>query len=353
MIQIFSADYVYKKVAGFQGSLTVKRTGPFLFLILLLCSIIGCSAKATTQAAKVYKETGLAKPGVYHLKFLLDGQDTLVEYLLREKDRNPELQGFDISGLMQLFRNAYPQLYLPVQPGAPLCNLETNFRYCKGIELLADFETYPDNTVVLNSWVFYHINLRLEGDQPNFFRAAKTQRDRSEFALPRYYYVGSLVEAIQKALPILQEIATDYYKYIKNDNQEIEIELTLEESHRKALAKQSDNNMKDATEVGGSFILSVLPGISFISGLTISALHSGGRTFWEVLKEEKEFELYKRNLDIQQVEFSYVESISNNLPYILRGSAESPSDIIIREIIIRLRQKEQKILSPQGSSELR
>ncbi len=219
--------------------------------------------------------------------------------------------------------------------------------------MLADFETYGDDTVVLNSWVFYHINLRLEGDQPNFFRAAKTQRDRGEFALPRYYYVGSLVEAIQKALPILQEIATDYRKYIKNDNQEIEIELTLEESHKKALAKQSDNNMKDAAEVGGSVLLSVLPSISFISGLTISALHSGGRTFWEVLKEEKEFELYKRNLDIQQVEFSYVESISNNLPYILRGSAESPSDIIIREIIIRLRQKEQKILSPQGSSELR
>jgi len=313
---------------------------------------MGCSAKATTQVAKVYKEAGLVKPGSYHLKFLLNGQDTLAEYLLHEKERNPELQDFDISGLMKLFRNAYPQLYLPVQPGVPLCNLETNFKYCKGIELLADFETYGDDTVVLHSWVFYHIHLRLEGDQPNFFRTAKAQRDRGEFALPRHYYVGSLVEAIQKALPILQEIATDYRKYIKNDNQEIEIELTLEESRRRALAKQSDQNIKDTAEVGGSVLLSVLPNLSFFTGLTLSALHSGGRTFWEVLKEEKEFDLCKRKLDIHQVEFSYTGSIANNLPYILRRSPESPSDIIISEIIIRLRQKEQKILSPQGSSEL-
>ncbi len=313
---------------------------------------MGCSAKATTQVAKVYKEAGLVKPGSYHLKFLLNSQDTLAEYLLHEKERNPELQDFDISGLMKLFRNAYPQLYLPVQPGVPLCNLETNFKYCKGIELLADFETYGDDTVVLHSWVFYHIHLRLEGDQPNFFRTAKAQRDRGEFALPRHYYVGSLVEAIQKALPILQEIATDYRKYIKNDNQEIEIELTLEESRRRALAKQSDQNMKDTAEVGGSVLLSVLPNLSFFTGLTLSALHSGGRTFWEVLKEEKEFDLCKRKLDIHQVEFSYTGSIANNLPYILRRSPESPSDIIISEIIIRLRQKEQKILSPQGSSEL-
>jgi hypothetical protein len=341
-----------KKAAGFQRSLRVRRTGQLLLLILLLCSIIGCSAKATTQVAKVYKEAGLVKPGSYHLKFLLNDEDTLAEYLLHEKDRNPELQDFDISGLMKLFRNAYPQLYLPVQPGVPLCNLETNLKYCKGIELLADFETYGDDTVVLHSWVFYHIHLRLEGDQPNFFRTAKAQRDRGEFALPRHYYVGSLVEAIQKALPILQEIATDYRKYIKNDNQEIEIELTLEESRRRALAKQSDQNMKDTAEVGGSILLSVLPNLPFFTGLTISALHSGGRTFWEVLKEEKEFDLCKRKLDIHQVEFSYAGSIANNLPYILRRSPESPSDIIIHEIIIRLRQKEQKILSPQGSSEL-
>lgn len=311
---------------------------------------MGCSAKATTQIAKIYKENDFVKPGRYHFKFLLNGRDTLPEYLLHEKERNPALQDFDISGLMRLFRNAYPQLYLPVQPGVPLCNLETNFKYCKGIELLADFETYGDDTVVLYSRVFYHINLRLEGDQPNFFRTAKAQRDRGEFALPRHYYVGSLVEAIQKALPILQEIATDYRKYIKNNDQEIEIELTLEESRRRALAKQSDNNMKDAAEFGGSFMLSALPNLSFLTGLTISALKTGGRTFWEVLKEEKEFELYRRKLDINQVEFSYADSIAKNLPYILRRANESPSDIIIREIIIRLRQKEQKTVSPQSSS---
>ena len=318
----------------------MKRAGPFLLLILALCSVPGCSARSTTQVAKVYQETAPVKPGSYHLQFLLDGRDTLAEYLLREKTRNPELKDFDVSGLMKLFRNGYPQLYLPVQPGVPLCNLETNFKYCKGIELLADFEIYGDNTVVLNRWVFYHIKLRLEGDQPNFFRTAKAQRDRGEFALPRHYYVGSLVEAIQKALPILREIATDYRKYIKDDDQEIEIELTLEESREKVEAKQSEKNMKDTANAGGSILISVLPSISFFAGLTISALHSGGRTFWEVLKEEKEFELCKRRLDLQQVEFSYTESIANNFSHILMRSDESTSAIIIREIIIRLRQKE-------------
>jgi hypothetical protein len=332
----------FKKPPVFLRSLRVRRTGQLLLLIVLLCSIMGCSAKATTQAAKIYKEVGLAKPGSYHLQFLLNGQDTLAEYLLHEKTRNPELKDFDISGLMKLFRNAYPQLYLPVQPGVPLCNLETNFRYCKGIELLADFETYGDDTVVLHSWVFYHIRLRLEGDQPNFFSTAKAQRDRGEFALPRRYYVGALVEAIQKALPILQEIATDYRKYIKDGDQEIEIELTLEESRKKVSAKESNQQMKDATAAGSGVIVSVLPGISFLTGLTISALHSGGRTFWEVLKDEKEFEVCRRKLGLDDVEFSYTESFSNNFSHILIRPPESTSDIIIREIVIRLRPKEQK-----------
>jgi hypothetical protein len=98
--------------------------------------------------------------------------------------------------------------------------------------------------------------------------------------------------------------------------------------------------MKDTANAGGSILISVLPSISFFAGLTISALHSGGRTFWEVLKEEKEFELCKRRLDLQQVEFSYTESIANNFSHILMRSDESTSAIIIREIIIRLRQKE-------------
>mgnify|MGYP001576298771 CR=1 FL=1 len=87
-------------------------------------------------------------------------------------------------------------------------------------------------------------------------------------------------------------------------------------------------------------MLSVLPNISFFAGLTISALHSGGRTFWEVLKEEKEFDLCKRKQDLNQVRFSYTESIANNFSHILTRSGESPSNILIREIIIRLRQKE-------------
>jgi hypothetical protein len=321
----------------------VRRTSQLLLLILLLCFIMGCAAKTTTQAAKIYKEVGLAKPGSYHFQFLLNGRDTLAEYLLLEKTRNPELKDFDISGLMKLFRKAYPQLYLPVQPGVPLCNLETNFRHCKGIELLADFETYGDDTVVLHSWVFYHIRLRLEKDQPNFFSTAKAQRDRGEYALPRRYYVGALVEAIQKAMPILQEIATDYRKYIKDGNQEIEIELTLEESRKRVSAKESDQQMKDVAALSGSVIISAVPGISFFTGLTISALHSGGRTFWEVLKEEKEFEICRRKLDLSEVGFSYTESFSNNFSHILIRPPESTSDIIIREIVIRLVQKEQKV----------
>ena len=305
--------------------------------------MMACSAKARTQVANVYKETGWVKPGSYHLKVLLNGQGTLAEYLLSEKTQNPELKDFDILGLVKLFQNAYPQLYLPVRPGVPLCNLETNFKHCKGIELLADFEIYEDDTVVLHSWVFYHIKLRLEGDQPNFFRTAKAQRDRGEFALPRNYYVGALIEAIQKALPILQEIATDYRKYIKDDNQEIEIEFTLEEAPEKTAAKKADQNIQDLAKLSGGVIISVLPQISFLTGLTVSSLHTGGRTFWEVLKEEKEFDLCKRNLDLSQVEFSYADSFYRNFSGILWNLIEPPSEIYIREIIIRLRQKEQKI----------
>ena len=303
---------------------------------------MGCAAK-TTQPARIYKENGLAKPGSYRLQFHLNGRESLAEYLLHEKARNPELGDFDLSGLMKLFGRAYPQLYLPVQPGVPLCNLETNFRHCRGIELLADFELYRDDTVVLQSWVFYHIKLRLEKEQPNFFSSARAQRDRGEFALPRRYYVGALVASIQKALPILQEIATDYRKYIKEGDEEIEIELTLEESREQVAARESDQRMKNATAFGGGIIVSVLPGITFVTGLTISALHSGGRTFWEVLKEEKEFAICRRKLDLDEVAFSYTESFSNNFSHILVHPPAPASDIIIREIAIRLRPRQPRI----------
>lgn len=312
--------------------------------------MIGCAAKPRTQVAKVYKEAGLVKPGSYHLKFLLSGRDTLAEYLLKEKAQNQELKAFDVSGLERLFRTAYSQLYLPVQRGVPLCNLETNFKHCKGIELLADFETYEDDTVVLHSQIFYHVKLRLYGDQSNFFRTAKAQRDQGEFSLPRRYYIGSLVEDIQKALPILREIATDYRKYIKGDNQEIEIELTLEESRGKSAAKKADQNIKDTAVLSGSVILSALPNIPFFPGLTVSALNSGGRTFWEVLKEDKAFDLSKRTLELNQVNFSYTESFTRNFSRVFRNLTESPSDILIRNIIIRLCEKEQKILPLQVSS---
>ena len=48
-------------------------------LILTLCLITGCAAKARSQVATVYKETGFAKQGSYHLKFLLNGQGTIAE----------------------------------------------------------------------------------------------------------------------------------------------------------------------------------------------------------------------------------------------------------------------------------
>lgn len=319
-------------------------------LILLLCLITGCAAKARSQVARVYKETGFANPGSYHLKFLLDGQGTLAEYLLNEKSQNPDLKDFDVYGLIKLFRISYPQLYLPVQPGIPLCNLETNFKHCKGIELLADFDIFADDTVVLHSRVLYHVKIRLQRYESNFFRTAKVQRDRGEFALPRHYYTGALVEAIQQALPILQEIATDYPKYIKDDNQELEIELILEEARERSAAKKADQDIKDAAGLSSGVILSALPNISFLAGLTVSALNSGGRTFWQVLKEEKEFDLYKGSLDLKEVNFSYAESSARNFSGAFRRLFEPPPDIVIRKITVRLCQKEEKLPSPQGSS---
>ena len=298
----------------------------------------GCTVKARTPAARIYKETTLGKPGSYRFQLFPDGQGTLAEYLTREKAGNPGLDGLDVPGLMKLFRNAFPELYLPVQPGVPLCNLDTNFKHCKGIELAADFVIYGDDTVVLHSQILYHVRLRLEGDQPNFFRAAKAQRDRGEFALPRHFYVGALVEAIQKALPILQEIATDYRKYIKDDGDEIEIELILEASREKAEAKKADKQLNDAMHFGGGIVLSALPSLTFFAGLTVSALHSGGRSFWEILKDQREFDLCKQRLKLDQVEFSYTESFSRNFSHLLRTPDDSP-DVLIRGIVIRLRQK--------------
>jgi hypothetical protein len=320
-------------------------------LILSLCLITGCAAKVRSQVATVYKETGFANPGSYHLNFLLDGQGTLAEYLLNEKSHNSELRDFDISRLEKLFRIAYAQLYLPVQPGVPLCNLETNFKHCKGIELLADFDIFADDTVVLHNRVLYHVKIRLQRYESNFFRTAKVQRDRGDFALPRHYYIGALTEAIQKALPILQEIATDYPKYIKDENQEIEIELILEEARERSAAKKADQDMKDTAELSGGVILSALPNISFLASLTVSALNSGGRTFWQVLKEEKDFDLYKSSLDLKDVNFSYAESSARNFSGIFRRLFEPPPDIVIRKITVRLCQKEQDLLTPQRTSE--
>lgn len=316
-----------------------RRTRRLLILILLAGLAAGCTVKAPTQAARIYKEPVLAKPGGYRFQLFLDGQGSLAEYLARERARNPELEGLDVPGLVKLLRTAFPELYRPVQPGVPLCNLDTNFKHCKGIELAADFEIYEDDTVVMHSQVLYHIRLRLEGDQPNFFRAAKAQRDRGEFALPRHYYVGDLVAAIQKALPILQEIATDYRKYIKDDGDQIEIELILEASREKAEARKAGKQLEDTAHFGGGVAVTALSSLTLPVGLTVSALHTGGRSFWAVLKDQREFDLGKRNLKLDQVDFSYTESFSRNFSHVLR-TPDGSSEILIRGIVIRLRQKE-------------
>lgn len=315
-----------------------RRTRRLLILTLLAVLAAGCTVKAPTPASLIYREPTLGKPGSYRLQLFPDGQGSLAAYLAREKAANPALEGLDVPGLMKLFRNAFPELYLPVQPGVPLCNLETNFNHCKGIELAADFELYGDDTIVLQSRLLYHVRLRLEGDQPNFFRAAKAQRDRGDFVLPRHFYVGALVSALQKRLPILQEIATDYRKYIRDDGDEIEIELILEASRDRAEARKTDQQMNDAMHFGGGLVLSALPSLTFIAGLTVSALHSGGRSFWEILKDRREFDLCKESLKLDQVDFSYTESFSRNFSHLLI-SPEGSRDVLIRGIVIRLCRK--------------
>jgi len=304
--------------------------------MLLIGLAAGCTAKAPTPAARIYKEPALAKPGSYRFQLFPDGKGTLAEYLTREKAGNPGLDGLDVPELMKLIRKAFPELYLPVGPGVPLCNLDTHFKHCRGIELAADFEIYGDDTVVLNSQILYHARLRLEGDQPNFFRAAKAQRDRGEFSLPRRFYVGALVEAIQKALPILQEIATDYRKYIKDNGDEIEIELILEASRDKAEARKTDKQLNDAMYLGSGVVLSALPSLTFIAGLTVSALHSGGRSFWAILQDQREFDLCKESLKLDQVEFSYVSSFSRTFSHLLKPPDDS-TEVLLRGIVIRLK----------------
>jgi hypothetical protein len=316
-------------------------TGPtrrLLFLMLLTLLTAACSVKAPTPAARIYREPELAKPGSYRFQLFPDGQGTLAEYLERQKAGNADLEGLAVPGLLKILRSAFPELYLPVQTGVPLCNLETHFRHCKGIELAADFELYGDDTVVLNSRILYHVRLRLEGEQPNFFRAAKAQRDRGDFALPRHFYVGTLVEEIQKSLPILQEIATDYRKYLRDDGEEVEIELVLESSRAGAEARKAGKQLNDAMHFGGGVMLSALPGLTTLAGLTVSALHSGGRSFWEVLREQREFDLCKQNLKLDQVEFSYGASFARNFSHLLKTPEESP-DVVIRGIVIRLCRK--------------
>lgn len=60
--------------------------------------------------------------------------------------------------------------------------------------------------------------MRFEAEQPHFFRSAKVQCDRGNLPCRAIFYMGELVEAIQREPLILHEIAKDYRKYIKTTN---------------------------------------------------------------------------------------------------------------------------------------
>lgn len=323
--------------------MTGKRILKLSVLGLFLCTVPACSTKSPGPAAKVYEGTGFSTPGTYHMQSLLDGRGTLTDHLVREKARNAAFRDVDIAALHKLFRNAYGQLYLPIEPGVPLCHMEANFRHCRGIELLADFRIYADDTIVLHSTVLYHVAIRLEKDQPNFFRAIKTQRDRGDFALPRHYYAGELAQTIQQSLPILEEIATDYRKYIKEGDREIEIGLTLEVAHEKSQTVKTDMEREDVAGLGTGVLLSALPNMAFLTSLSVSALSTGGQTFWNVLEEKKEFDLYKRMLELEQVEYAYGRSMGRNAFRAVRRLAKPSPDIILRDLKIRLRLKRPQI----------
>jgi hypothetical protein len=313
-----------------------------VLLIVLSCLVVGCGPKARTSVAKIYRETALAKPGSYHLKFLLSGEGTLSEYFSRQQARVPELKDVNLPELEKLVRKAYPQLYPDLKTGSLLCNLEINFKHCRGIELLADLVMYADNTVVLYNFLYYHVNVRVERNQNNFYSAVKSQYERGEFTLPPRYPVEKLVDDIRNAMPILQEIATNYSRYIKDGNQEIEIDLTLEVNPERTSAAKNQQNISSAAEFSGQTAVSVLQGASFLANLTVSTLYSGGRTFWEVLQEERKFDLYRQNLGLKRVEFSYTGSFTRNLTKGWRNLMTPSSDILVREVVIRLREKEQK-----------
>ncbi len=320
----------------------VRVLGRLLLFLILSALMAACATKGRTPVAKVYRDTALSNPGSYHLKFLPSGQGTLAEYLSREKTKDPELKDFNLVELEKLLRKAYPQLYRPVGSGSPLCNLETNYRHCKGIEILVDLSVYADNTVVLRNYLFYHVDIRVERDQPNIYMAVKTQRDRGDLTLPPGYEIESLVDTLRRDVPILQEIASNYSKYIKNNNQELEIAIILEVNPARMQEQKKDQGISKAAEIGGQTAMSIVQGASFLANLTLSTLYAGGKTFWEVLKEESEFDLYKQSLALNRVEFSYSGSFARNMTKSWRKLAEPGSDILIRNIVIRLRDREAK-----------
>jgi hypothetical protein len=74
------------------------------------------------------------------------------------------------------------------------------------------------------------------------------------------------VTAIQQSLPILQETATDYRKYIKDDGDEME--LIMKASRDKAAFKKADKQLNDAMHFSGGVALSVC----YCGGLLLSMM---------------------------------------------------------------------------------
>ena len=103
---------------------------------------------------------------------------------------------------------------------------------------------------------------------------------------------------------------------------------------------------EDVAGLSAGMLLSALPNMAFLTSLTVSALSTGGHTFWNVLEEKKEFDLYKRALELEKVEYSYGRSMGRNAFRTFRRMAEPSPDIILRDLKIRLRAKKPQMQEP-------
>jgi hypothetical protein len=109
--------------------------------------------------------------------------------------------------------------------------------------------------------------------------------------------------------------------------------MTLEASRDRVEARRTEKEIREAAHMGGGTVLSALPIFPLLAHLTGSAIQSGGRTFWEVLKEERACDVSTRELGIEEVEFSYGSSFARTSPA-CAGIFRRAPDILIRQIIM-------------------